>query len=207
MSCSSLTRPRLTALVTSSPETVKPSPSDDRELMGQVRGGSLEAFAEFYDRFCDRAYRVAFSVCRDEGPAEDAVQEAFLSIWRSRASHRPHQGTIAAWVLTVVRHCAIDLVRRDGPRAAQSGSDDRREGRTAPDEVGEEILQRDDANRLRASLARLPEAQQEAILLAYFGQLSHTEIATQLGLPAGTVKGRMRLGLRKLRADLKDAAA
>jgi DNA-directed RNA polymerase specialized sigma24 family protein len=85
----------------------------DVHLMTQVSAASVDAFAELYDRYCDRAYRLAFSVCRDDGRAQDAVQDAFLSVWRSRSSYRPDQGTVAAWLLTIVRHRAIDLTRRN----------------------------------------------------------------------------------------------
>ncbi|MDQ6834672.1 MAG: sigma-70 family RNA polymerase sigma factor [Actinomycetota bacterium] len=184
-----------------------PAARGDSELMGEVSAGSVEAFAELYDRFCNRAYGVAFSVCRDDGRAQDAVQEAFLSLWKSRANYRPHQGTVAAWLLTVVRYRAIDLTRRNGNHATRWASEDRLDERPAPDDVSEKIIQREDATRLQASLARLPDEQQEVITLAYYGQLSHSEIATRLDLPAGTVKGRMRLGLQKLRASIGQAAA
>jgi RNA polymerase sigma-70 factor (ECF subfamily) len=174
--------------------------------MAQVSAGSVEAFGELYDRFCNRAYGVAFSVCRDQGRAQDAVQEAFLSVWRARASYRSQEGTVAAWLLTVVRYRAIDLARRHGKDAAHWASDERLHERPARDDVSETVIQRDDAHRLQVSLAQLPDRQQEVIVLAYYGQLSHTEIATELGLPPGTVKGRMRLGLQKLRADIGHAA-
>lgn len=175
--------------------------------MGEVSAGSVEAFRELYERFCDRAYRVAFSVCRDEGGAQDAVQEAFLSLWNSRTSYRPERGTVAAWLLTVVRYRAIDLARRHGSHAARWGNDDQLEKDPAPDDISDKIIHQDDSDRLQASLAILSDEQREVITLAYYGQLSHAEIATQLGLPSGTVKGRMRRGLQKLRADINQAAA
>ncbi len=185
---------------------MKPSASDDTQLMGEVSAGSVEAFGELYDRFCNRAYGVAFAVCRDEDRAQDAVQEAFLALWKSRASYRSERGTVAAWLLTVVRYRAIDLARRSANHAARWASGDRLDGHASPDDVSEKVIQRDDAHRLQSSLARLPDDQQEVITLAYYGQLSHTEIAARLGLPAGTVKGRMRLGLQKLRANSEQAA-
>ena len=179
----------------------------DAQLMVEVGVGSLDAIGELYHRYCDRAYRVALSVSRDHGRAEDAVQEAFLSIWNNRSSYRSQQGTVAAWLLTVVRHRAIDGVRHNGSYDTRRASDDQLQYLPAPDDVCETAIQRDEDDRLHASLAMLPEAQQEVITLAYYGQLSHTEIATHLGLPSGTVKGRMRLGLRKLRADIEWAEA
>lgn len=174
--------------------------------MSEVSASSVEAFGQLYDRFCDRAYGVAYSVCRDEGRAQDAVQEAFLSIWNSRTSYRPQRGTVAGWLLTVVRYRAIDLARRNGNHAGHWASDDHLDDRPALDDVNATVIERDTADRLRASLTLLSDEQQEVIALAYYGQLSHTEIAAHLRLPPGTVKGRMRLGLKKLRASLDQAA-
>lgn len=174
----------------------------DGEMMAKVSAGSVESFGDLYDRYCDRAYLVARTICRDEGRAQDAVQEGFLSVWNSRASYRPHHGTVSAWLLAVVKHRAIDLARADGRHLWRSADDDQLVDLPAADDVFETAATRDDAERLRASLAALPDAQAEVITLAYFGQMTHTEIAVRLGLPPGTVKGRMRLGLRKLRADI-----
>jgi RNA polymerase sigma-70 factor (ECF subfamily) len=179
----------------------------DRQLITDVSAGSVNAFAELYDRYCDRAYRVAFSVCRDDGRAQDAAQEAFLSVWNGARSYRPEQGSVSAWLLTVVRNRAIDLARRNDKHDTRRASDDWLDERAALDDVYDTAVKHDDARRLQASLTLLPAAQHEVITLAFYGQLSHTEIATQLGLPAGTIKGRMRLGLQKLRASLDQVVA
>lgn len=189
------------------PVRAGPGPVGEAQLMTEVSLGNLEAFAEIYDRYCHQAYGVAFSVCGDEGRAQDAVQEGFLSVWKSSASYRSQQGTVAAWLLTVVRHRAIDLARRNGNHATRRASEASLDERPALDEVSEEVIQRDNADHLRRSLDMLSDEQREVITLAYYGQLSHTEIATQLGIPSGTVKGRMRLGLQKLRATNTPAAA
>lgn len=182
--------------------------ASDDELMARVQAGSSDAFARLYDRYRDRSYRIASSVCHDRGRAEDAVQEAFISIWRSRDTYRAQQGTVAAWLLTVVRHRAIDAIRRHDRHAARRACDDGLDGHSAPDDVAAQVAARADAERLRPLLARIPEAQREVIMLAFYGNLTHTEIAGQLGLRPGTVKGRMRLGLTKLRGELeRDEAA
>ena len=173
----------------------------DRELMAKVSAGSVASFGDLYDRYCDRAYRVAWSVCRDDDRAQEAVQDGLLAVWKSRASYRPQRGTVAAWLLTMVRHRAIDLARSNGKHAARRASDDQLDWLPSANDPVEAAVRRDEALRLQEALARLPDAQAEVITLAYYGQLSHTEIAAQLGLPTGTVKGRMRLGLNKLRAD------
>jgi RNA polymerase sigma-70 factor, ECF subfamily len=178
----------------------------DRMLMDDIDAGSLDAFAQLYDRYCDRAYRLAFSVCRDDGCAQDAVQEAFLSVWKSPGSYRPHRGTVAAWFLAVVRYRAIDLTRRNARHEVGLTGGALLELRSGPEDTTDAVIRRDDARTLRASLAQLPEVQQEVIALSFYGQLTHTEIAAQLQLPAGTVKGRMRLGMGKLRSTLEQTA-
>jgi len=175
----------------------------DDQLMVQVKAGSSAAFGELYDRFGHRAYRVARSVCRDNHHAEDAVQDAFISIWKSRTTYEPARGTLAAWLLTTVRYSAIDVARRNGRHANRRAGVDHLDAVPTPLDVAEEASARAGARHLHSLLARLPEAQREVITLAMFGQLTHNEISDHLGLPAGTVKSRVRLGLDKLRAELE----
>lgn len=180
---------------------------DDRRLVELMVRGRDDAVEALYDRYAVRAHRVARSVCRDERIAEDAVQEAFLSVWRGREAYRPEIGSFATWLLAIVRNRAIDLSRRNGRHADRRADAELLDEEHAAGDVATEAVANADAPRLRALLAELPDAQQEVIVLAYFGQLSHSEIAHLLNLPAGTVKGRMRLGLRKLRADIDQAVA
>jgi RNA polymerase sigma-70 factor (ECF subfamily) len=179
----------------------------DVQLMSKVSAGNVESFVDLYDRYCDRAYRVARAVSHDDGRAQEAVQDGFLAVWRSRASFRSQQGTAAAWLLTVVRNRAIDVARLDHNHASRRAGDEQLTELFSVDDAFETAVRRDGAQRLQASLALLPDAQAEVITLAYYGQLSHTEIAAHLGLPAGTIKGRMRLGLQKLHADIQYALA
>ena len=182
-------------------------PLSDGELMAKASAGSVDSFVDLYDRYYDRAYRVARSVCHDDGRAQEAVQDGFLSVWNGRANYRPTQGTVAAWVLTVVRYRAIDAARSNHRHDSRRANDDQLTSRSAGEDPAEIVVWREEAQRVQASLATLPDAQAEVIMLAYYGQLTHTEIAAQLGVPRGTVKGRMRLGLLKLRADLGPIAA
>lgn len=183
-------------------------PSSDEQLMAQIQAGDPDALGELYDRFFARAYGVAMSVCHDRCRAEDAIQESFVSIWRSRASYQPDRGTVAAWLLSVVRHRAIDVGRRDDRHGARCLTDDGLERHRSADDVAQEAAEMAEASRLQSLVARLPEAQREVITLAFYGQLTHLEIADRLDLPPGTVKGRMRLGLEKLRGSVtKDACA
>lgn len=168
----------------------------------------VDAFACLYDRCAARACGVALSLCHDTGRAEDAVQEAFLAIWRGRMNFSSASGSFAAWAMVIVRHRAIDIGRGESARPKLSGG-----GRHSPDRADataaslpDDVIGRESAERLRASLRRLPDVQAEVIALAFFGELSHAEIAEALSLPQGTVKGRMRLGLAKLRQQLVRSA-
>jgi RNA polymerase sigma-70 factor (ECF subfamily) len=174
----------------------------DRELMAEATAGHVDAFDELYERYRDRAFRVARSVCHDNGQAEDAVQEAFLTIWRSCANYRSERGTVAAWLLTVVRYRAIDLMRRSRGSAAQPSDAADRVRDPGADDVGQRILEGEQHDDFQALLSLLPDVQHEVITLAFYGELSHAEIADRLKLPPGTVKGRMRLGMDKLRVSL-----
>lgn len=179
----------------------------DDLLMSQVQGGSVNAFEALCDRYCARAYRVARSICHDQGDAQDAVQEALLSLWKGRAAYEPQRGTVAAWLLTAVRYRAIDVARRERNRAGRRAGEHLLPLRPTRGAVADRVANHDEANRLRAPLNQLPEAQHEVITLALYGGLTHTEIATALGLPAETVRDRIRLGLHKLREGLDLAAA
>ena len=179
------------------------TPETDEALMVRVQdAGDIDAFGSLYDRHAARAFGVAVSVLGDSGRAEEAVQEAFLSIWRGRTNFRPATGSFRAWSMRSVRHAAIDRLRYD---AATSRPVLCEQSEDPPDSsagsVEDEVVARSEAVALRRALAELPDAQSEVITLAFYGELSHAEIADQLELPPGTVKGRMRLGLEKLRTQ------
>lgn len=168
--------------------------------MQRVQAGDTGAFGSLFDRHSARALAVAGAVCHDRGRTEDAVQEGFLTIWRSRGSYKPGRGSFRAWAMTIVRHRALDSARAEasGTRPTEVTAE-RSAPTAAPGSVQDDAIERSQAAALRESLRDLPDAQAEVIVLAFFGQLSHSEIAAELALPRGTVKGRMRLGLEKLR--------
>lgn len=180
----------------------------DEELMLCVQADDAAAFGELFDRHATRAWRLARSICHDAGRGEDAVQEAFLSAWRSRAGYDSEAGSVRSWLMTLVRNRAIDSLRREAAVQRPPLADG---DYTGPDPAGaspqEQLIAQSEAAGLRAGLQRLPDAQAEVIALAYYGELSHSEIATRLRLPPGTVKGRMRLGLKKLREQGVDRPA
>jgi RNA polymerase sigma-70 factor, ECF subfamily len=139
--------------------------------------------------------------------AEDVVQEAFLSLWRGGARYDRTRGSVRSWVLAIVHNRAIDALRRGVVRDSRNAAEEGAAERVAASECTEaEIVRRDEARNVRGALHELPPEQRQVIELAYFGGFTHTQIAEMLQLPVGTVKGRMRLGLTKLRLALGDPA-
>jgi RNA polymerase sigma-70 factor (ECF subfamily) len=174
----------------------------DDELMERVQGGDVGAFEELYDRHAPRAMRVASALCRDRETSADAVQDAFLAIWRGRDRYRPEAGSFRAWAMTVVQNKTIDLFRKETARGSATALDENVMHELIDDApaVWEQARHHESSETLLHTLAAIPAAQREAVVLSFFGGLTHSEIAAHLSLPAGTVKGRMRLGLAKLRA-------
>jgi RNA polymerase sigma-70 factor (ECF subfamily) len=179
----------------------------DEELMAVVDRKEPAAFEVLYDRHGGAAFSLAYRIVGDRTAAEDVTQEAFLSIWRSNARFDRARGSVRSWVLSVVRNRAIDALRRGGAHAPQLDHDDDGvlEARPAEERTETEAIRRESSRELRGALKELPEDQSQVISLAYFGGFSHSEIAEMLGMPLGTVKGRMRLGLEKIRGQLAEA--
>jgi RNA polymerase sigma-70 factor (ECF subfamily) len=174
----------------------------DAVLMREVQAGERLALGVLYDRFAQRAYRTALSVCHDRECAQDAVQDAFVSMWSSRSTYQPARGSVVGWAMTIVRHRAIYLARRRAAAAAREEGSSRLERQPARDDVVGELAARLEREQLTQLLTALPPAQREVIQLGFFDGLTHDQIARRLELPPGTVKGRMRLGLTKLRGEL-----
>lgn len=174
----------------------------DAALMLEVQAGERLALGELYDRFASRAFRSALAVCHDCDCAEDAVQDAFLAMWSSRATYQPARGSVVGWAMSIVRHRAIYLARVRSLTAGREQGPGRLDEQPAPDDVPGDFASRAEKQQLAALLAQLPSAQQNVIRLGFLDGLTHREIAHRLALPPGTVKGRMRLGLTKLRTEL-----
>ncbi len=173
--------------------------------MQLVRDGDARAFEVIFDRHAGAAFSLAYRMCGRRATAEDVVQETFLSLWRSGARYDRARGSVRSWVLSVVRNRAIDAFRRTAARDSRDLPDQRiAQLLAAPELTDKEVERRDDARLVRGALGALPPDQRQVIELAYFGGFTHTQIAEMLDLPAGTVKGRMRLGLSKLRIALGD---
>src|SRR2546423_15481970 len=175
----------------------------DEDLMQLVRKGESAAFEVVYQRHATAAFSLAYRMVGTRNAAEDVVQEAFLSLWRSGARYDRARGSVRTWVLGIVHNPAIDALRRslvhDRRRASDEGLEERFEARERTDV---EVARRDEAASVRAALDQLPAEQCKVIELAYFGGFTHSEIAEMLDAPVGTIKGRMRLGLEKLRGSL-----
>ena len=177
----------------------------DEELMDLVREGDTRAFEVVFDRHSGVAFSLAYRMCGRRALAEDIVQEAFLSLWRTGARYDRTRGSVRSWVLSAVHNRAIDAFRRESIREGKTVADDGLSERIEePVRTADEVERRDEAHQIRTALDSLPEEQRRVIELAYFGGFSHSEIAELLSLPAGTVKGRMRLGLSKLRLVIAD---
>jgi RNA polymerase sigma-70 factor (ECF subfamily) len=174
----------------------------DRATMDRLANGDLGALDLLYDTHGAMAFSIAYRITGDRTAAEDVVQEAFLGAWRNAARYVDARGTVRTWLISIVHHRAIDAVRRRRPTTelpeTEAGLP---EILTLPD-TWAEVEQRLDRERVVAALAAISEVQREAIELAYFGGLTQTEIAERTGVPLGTVKGRLRLGLAGLRAAM-----
>lgn len=175
----------------------------DEELMQLVREHDSAAFAVIYERHATASFSLAFRMCGKRTLAEDIVQEAYLSLWRSGARYDRTRGSVRTWVLGIVHNRAIDALRRgvvqERGRISDEGLEEQLE---ATERTEHEVGRRDEAREIRAALVGLPAEQSRVIELAYYGGFTQSEIATMLDTPVGTIKGRMRLGLQKMRSQL-----
>ena len=176
------------------------SPDADGALLLRVAGGDGVAFDTLYGRYAVVVAGVARGILGEAALAEDAVQEAFLAVWRQAARYDPARGNVGGWLLTIVRHCAIDVHRRCH---ADRWVNDAALAETSDGSDTHALACQDAAaQQVREALAQLPVAQRAALTLAYAGGYSQAEIARAQGVALGTVKGRVRLGLRALRTQL-----
>jgi RNA polymerase sigma-70 factor, ECF subfamily len=188
----------------------RPGDKRDDELMDLVSDGSVAAFERVYDTHGQAAFSLACRIVGDRARAEEVTQEAFLAIWRNGSRYDASRGSLRIWVLGIIRHRAIDALRRDrrheqrrGPTLDTASPDSAPHLVEAPERTDAEVERRFDVRRVRDALGELPDDQRHAVELAYYGGLTQTEIAEALKVPVGTVKGRMRLGLKKLRSALE----
>jgi RNA polymerase sigma-70 factor, ECF subfamily len=181
----------------------------DEDLMPLIGAKDPQAFEVFYDRHGGAAYSLAYRIVGEPGAAEDVTQEAFISLWRSGARYDRARGSVRSWMLSIVRNRAIDSLRAGASKAPKLTYDDDAllEQRPSEELTEEEAMRHETASEVRGALKQLPGDQSKVIQLAYFGGFSQSEIARMLGVPLGTVKGRMRLGLEKIRGEIAEGLA
>jgi RNA polymerase sigma-70 factor (ECF subfamily) len=179
----------------------------DEDLIPLMARGDARAFEAIYERHSGAAYSLAYRMVGAKASAEDVTQEAFMNLWRSGAHYDRRKGSVRTWILGIVHHRAIDALRRASVHSRRRSDDETAAERLeAPERVEEDVARRDEAATVRAAIDHLPPDQVKVIELAYFGGFTHVEIAEMLETPVGTVKGRMRLGLRKMHEALSHGA-
>jgi RNA polymerase sigma-70 factor (ECF subfamily) len=176
----------------------------DEDLMQLVAGGDPRAFEVVYERHATAVFSLAYRMCGVQAAAEEIAQEAFLAIWRSGSRYDRTRGSVRTWLLGVVHNRAIDALRRATVHQRRQTSDEYAAERIeAAERTDVEAARREEARSVRALIDGLPQEQRRVIDLAYFGGFTHEQIAQMLELPLGTVKGRMRLALEKMRATIQ----
>lgn len=179
----------------------------DEELIERLAQGDLAALDALYERYARPVYSLALRVLQNRADAEEVTQDVFERVWRHAPVFDPTRGRVGTWLLSMTHHVAIDLVRKRQRRPQTVGSDSGKPSSQLPAEGREDVidsaLRNVQAEQIRRALRSLPPSQQQAIELAYFGGLSHVEIAAMLGDPLGTVKARIRRGMERLRSALE----
>jgi RNA polymerase sigma-70 factor (ECF subfamily) len=182
----------------------------DREMLFQVGHGDQAAFSALYDRLSGPLYSLALKMLGDASDAQDALQEVFLQIWSRARTYDPEKSSVFSWAVLLTRSRAIDRLRaRDrrlrvvvGPTADEGKLAEATNASTV-ESAADTADKNDEAAYVRSLLNNLPEEQRQAIDLAFFGHLTHHEIAARLGQPLGTIKARIRRGLLKLREQFR----
>ena len=172
----------------------------DEELISLAQSGNAEAFAALYDRHSRSAYSLAYRMMGERQSAEDLVQDAFLKVWRSSGSYRADRASVRTWVLSIVHNRGVDQLRSAASRRRTQDSVEASAPKSQPSEAFAETWRNSQRDQVRRALQTLPDEQLKILELAYFSGYTHVEISSLLDLPLGTVKGRMRLGLKKIKS-------
>jgi RNA polymerase sigma-70 factor (ECF subfamily) len=180
----------------------------DEDLISLVEAADAEAFATLYDRHSRAAFSLAYRMMGERQASEDLMQDAFLKVWRSAKSYRAERGSVRTWILSIVHNRGIDQIRSQASRRRTQDKIEASAPRSQPSEAFAETLRNSQRDQVREALDTLPPEQLKILELAYFSGYTHVEISDLLRLPLGTVKGRMRLGLKKIRDyfESRDAA-
>jgi RNA polymerase sigma-70 factor, ECF subfamily len=179
----------------------------DGELMSLMEGGDAEACAALYDRHSRAAYSLAYRMMGERQAAEDLAQDAFLKVWRSAGGFRSERGSVRTWVLSIVHNRGIDQLRSMASRRRTQDRVEQSAPRSQPSEAFAEAWRNRQREQIREALGSLPAEQLKILELAYFSGYTQAEIALMLGIPLGTVKGRVRLGLKKVGDSLRSPGA
>ncbi len=171
----------------------------DEDLLSLVQASDAQAFAVLYDRHSRPAYSLAYRMMGERQAAEDVVQDAFLKLWRAATSYRAERASVRTWILSIVHNRGIDQLRSTASRRRMQEKVEASAPRSQPSEAFSESWRNAQREQVREALKTLPQEQLKVLELAYFSGYTHVEIAELLGLPLGTVKGRMRLGLKKMK--------
>jgi RNA polymerase sigma-70 factor, ECF subfamily len=171
----------------------------DEELISLVEQSDAEAFAMLYDRHSRPAYSLAYRMMGEKQAAEDLLQDALLKVWRAAASYRPERGSVRTWILSIVHNRGIDQLRSLASRRRTQERVEASAPRVQPSEAFTQAWRNTQREQVREALGTLPAEQLKILELAYFSGYTHVEISELLGVPLGTVKGRMRLGLKKVK--------
>ena len=181
--------------------------ASDEELVAAICEGSEAALEELYERYHRQAFSLAYHMLHDAAAAEDILQESFVAVWRKAPSYQAQHGRVSTWLLAIVHHRAIDKLRSPGYRDQQCASledDPRLDLVSEQSDVWEQAWLDEQRRLVSMALLQIPVEQRQVIGLAYFGGYTHTEISEMWDIPLGTVKGRMRLGLQKLKMILRE---
>jgi RNA polymerase sigma-70 factor (ECF subfamily) len=180
----------------------------DEDLISLIEAGDAEAFSTLYERHSRAVYSLAYRMMGERQAAEDLTQDAFIKVWRNAASYRVERGSVRTWVLSVAHNRGIDQLRAHASRRRTQDKIEASAPRSQPSEAFAETWRNSQRDQVREALQALPPEQLKILELAYFSGYTHLEISELLSLPLGTVKGRMRLGLKKMRDyfDSRDVA-
>jgi RNA polymerase sigma-70 factor (ECF subfamily) len=179
----------------------------DEDLISLVEAADAEAFATLYDRHSRAAFSLAYRMMGERQASEDLAQDAFLKVWRGASSYRADRGSVRTWILSIVHNRGIDQIRSQASRRRTQDKVEASAPRSQPSEAFAETLRNSQRDQVREALNTLPSEQLKILELAYFSGYTHVEISDLLGLPLGTVKGRMRLGLKKIRDYFESRSA
>ncbi|CAA9428247.1 RNA polymerase ECF-type sigma factor [uncultured Rubrobacteraceae bacterium] len=179
----------------------------DEDLISLVEGGDAEAFTALYDRHSRAAFSLAYRMMGERQAAEDLVQDAFIKVWRGAGGYRAGRGSVRTWILSIAHNRGIDQLRSHASRRRTQDKIEASAPRSQPSEAFAETWRNSQRDQVREALNSLPAEQLKILELAYFSGYTHAEISELLSLPLGTVKGRMRLGLKKIRDHFESADA